>query len=214
MANDEKYIIGLDISTTTIGASMFLDRGAYGDLKLLQAIQPKIRPRPETKLEELFKKADVFKNEFLNKYIDWPIKNVVVEEPLLQSNNVNVVATLLRFNGILSKQIYDLLGIVPRFISSYDARKFAFPELMAVRKYNKRGEPYYDKEIARGRAVLFGGFQIGIDKKEVIQKLVSNEFPKISWPYDHRGILKSEAYDMSDSIACVLGYYRKMGIWK
>jgi hypothetical protein len=47
---------------------------------------------------------------------------VVIEEPLLQSNNVNTVATLLRFNGMISKSVFDTLGVVPDFISSYDAR--------------------------------------------------------------------------------------------
>jgi hypothetical protein len=50
---------------------------------------------------------------------------VVIEEPLLQSNNVNTVATLLRFNGMISKSVFDTLG-VPDFISSYDARKYSF----------------------------------------------------------------------------------------
>jgi hypothetical protein len=62
---------------------------------------------------------------------------VVIEEPLLQSNNVNTVATLLRFNGMISKSVFDTLGVVPDFISSYDARKYSFPELMSVRKFKK-----------------------------------------------------------------------------
>jgi hypothetical protein len=46
------------------------------------------------------------------------ITTVVIEEPLLQSNNVNTVATLLRFNGMISKSVFDTLGVVPDFISS------------------------------------------------------------------------------------------------
>jgi hypothetical protein len=44
------------------------------------------------------------------------ITTVVIEEPLLQSNNVNTVATLLRFNGMISKSVFDTLGVVPDFI--------------------------------------------------------------------------------------------------
>jgi hypothetical protein len=57
-------------------------------------------------------------------------------EPLLQSNNVNTVATFIRF-GMISKSVFDTLGVVPDFISSYDARKYSFPELMSVRKFKK-----------------------------------------------------------------------------
>jgi hypothetical protein len=43
----------------------------------------------------------------------------------------------LRFNGMISKSVFDTLGVVPDFISSYDARKYSFPELMSVRKFKK-----------------------------------------------------------------------------
>ena len=52
-------ILGLDISTKTIGWALFDLTGS----KLLELthFSPKIKPQPEDKLEELMKKADAFK---------------------------------------------------------------------------------------------------------------------------------------------------------
>ena len=210
----EKLIIGLDISTKTIGCALFEDLGDTGKLKLLTAITPKVKPVTENKMEELFKKAHIFQTEYINKFIGMNITRVIIEEPLLRSNNVNTVATLLRFNGMVSKAIYDTLGVIPEFISSYDARAYAFPDLMAVRKVDKKGNPYSDREIKSKKPVLFGAYDFDIDKKEVIWKKVSNLEPKVSWLYDKHGKLKTENYDQSDAYTCVLGWMHKNHIWK
>jgi RNase H-fold protein (predicted Holliday junction resolvase) len=91
-------VLGLDVSTKTIGVALFEDTG-----KLLELthITPKIKPKPESPLELLMKKADTFEKEFLQKYADFDIEKVFIEEPLLRSNNVNTVGTLLRFNGMI-----------------------------------------------------------------------------------------------------------------
>ena len=137
--NKNGLILGLDVSTKTIGIALFEDTGDGGKLRLLHHVSPKIKPKPEDKLQELFEKANIFEEEFLNKYADVGITRVIIEEPLLRSNNVNTVATLLRFNGMISRSVYDTLDIVPEFISSYDSRKLAFPELMQIRRINKKG---------------------------------------------------------------------------
>ena len=97
MDKKNELILGLDISTKTIGIALFEDIDGNGKLKLLHHVSPKIKPQPKDKLQELFEKARMFEEEFLNKYIDVGITKVIIEEPLLRSNNVNTVATLLRF---------------------------------------------------------------------------------------------------------------------
>lgn len=210
---ETKYIIGLDISTKTIGCALFEDLGRGGKLNLLTAVTPKVKPVTATKMEELFKKAQIFQDEFINKYIGLNITRVIIEEPLLRSNNVNTVATLLRFNGMVSKAIYETLGVVPEFISSYDARACAFPDLMAIRKIDKKGNPYSDRELKSKKPVLFGAYDFEIDKKEVIWKKVSNLEPKINWQYDKRGILVKESYDQSDAYAVVRGWMKQNNLW-
>ena len=56
---NKSKILGLDISTKTIGWALFDLTGK----KLLELthFSPKIKPQPEDKLEELIKKADAFK---------------------------------------------------------------------------------------------------------------------------------------------------------
>ncbi len=211
---NKNYILGLDISTSTIGIALFEDMGDHGKLRLLDHVSPKVKPKPETKIQELFEKANIFKNEFLIKYIDMGISRVIIEEPLLRSNNVNTIATLLRFNGMLSRDVYELLDVVPEFVSSYDSRKYAFPELMAIRTHNKKGEPYTEKEISKSKNVLFGAYPWDVDKKEVVWNKVSDLEPQIIWLYDKNNLIKKENYDAADAYAVVRSVMCRDGFWK
>lgn len=213
-SNENKLVLGLDVSTKTIGIALFEDNNGVGDLKLLHHVTPKVKPEPDTKMEGLFKKARIFENEFLNNYIGVGINRVIIEEPLLQSNNVNTIAVLVRFNGMIARSVYETLGIVPDFISSYDARRYAFPELMEVRKTKKDGTERSEKEIKKSEPVLFGGKPFDVDKKMVIWELVSDLEPQINWFYDKNNKLKNENFDMTDSYAAVLGFMKKHGYWK
>ncbi len=182
-------ILGLDISTKTIGFALFDLTGS----KLLELthFSPKIKPQPEDKLEELLKKADAFKKHIEN-YKDMGILRVIIEEPLLNSNNIYTVQTLLRYNTMICKIVYDTLGIVPTFISTYNARKFAFPDLVG--------------KNTKGNKVLFGGYPKDIDKKQVIWDHVNAVCHDVKWIYDKNGKLKKENYDMSDAATAVIGY--------
>jgi hypothetical protein len=211
MEKESKHLLSLDVSTSTIGIALFdIDTRK---LKLLHHVSPKVKPKPENKMEELFKKVEIFEREFLSQYSNFNITRVVIEEPLLQSNNVYTIATLLRFNGMISKSVYDTIGVVPDFISSYDARKFAFPELMAVRRFKKNGTPLTEKEIAKNTPVLFGGFDFDVDKKSILWDLVADLYPQVVWLYDKNNKLKKENYDMSDAVVAGLGFMHQHGFW-
>ncbi len=182
-------ILGLDISTKTIGWALFDMNGS----KLLELthFSPKIKPQPEEKIEELLMKADAFKKH-IEGYKNMGITRIVIEEPLLQSNNIYTVGTLLRYNTLILKNCYDVFGIVPTFISTYNARKFAFPDLVG--------------ENDKGRNVLFGGYPKDIDKKHVIWEHVNAVCPDVSWLYGKTGSLKKENYDMADAATAVIGF--------
>jgi hypothetical protein len=182
-------ILGLDVSSKTIGWALFDMNGST----LLEAshFTPKIKPQPEDKIEELIKKADAFKTH-LEKYRDYGIVRVIIEEPLLNSNNIYTVGTLIRYNSMILKECYDVFGVVPTFISTYNARKFAFPDLV--------------RDNGKGKYVLFGGYPKDIDKKHIIWEHVNAVCPEINWVRDKNGKLKKECYDISDSVACVIGY--------
>lgn len=210
--NGNKIAMGLDVSISTIGVCIVLDDGSdYGKILELTHISPKI-PSKIKGIESLFIKKKIFE-EFIVKFKDFGIDEVVIEEPLLRSNNVNTVGTLLRFNGMISDCVYNILGIVPHYISSYDARKYSFPTLMSIRKYGK-DEKQYDykkikKEIQQCKMVLFGDYPWTIDKKTVIQGNVSELFPDVPWIYNKKGELKKENFDASDAYVACLGYLNK-----
>ena len=214
MNKEPEFLLALDVSTSTIGIALFEDMGTSGELKLLHHVSPKVKPKPENKMEELFRKVEIFEQEFLTHYSDFGITRVIIEEPLLQSNNVYTIATLLRFNGMISKSVYDTIGVVPEFISSYDARKYAFPELMAIRKFKKDGTPLLEKVIAKNTPVLFGDYAFDIDKKYVLWEKVAELEPQVTWFYDKNNKLKKETFDTSDAYVAGIGYMQKHDIWK
>ena len=190
-------VLGLDVSTKTIGWSLFDIQTK--ELLELTHFSPIIKPKVDDKIQELLMKVDAFE-EKLNGYKNLGITKVVIEEPLLNSNNVWTVGTLLRYNSMITKSIYDILGIVPNYISTYDSRKYAWPDLV--------------QQNDKGKYVLFGGLPKDIDKKELIWKKVSDKEPQITWLYTKNNTLKKECFDMSDSYTCVMGYMRQNEIWK
>ena len=61
----------------------------------------------ENKIKELLLKGEIFRTKLLE-YKDMGITKVIIEEPLLNSNNIYTVQTLLRYNSFVTKNIYDI----------------------------------------------------------------------------------------------------------
>jgi len=208
-----RYILGLDISTACIGVCVVKDNGENKpEILYLGHKTPKIS-RKIKGIEALFLRKKIFEEEFIEEISSaYPITDVVIEEPLLSSNNVNTVATLLRFNGMISEAIYRNTGVVPSFISSYDARMYSFPELVSIRKYNKKGVEYpvkhIDKAIKDDSIVLFGSYPFDIDKKSVMMNMVNSLYQnnEIEWVLNKNGELKKENFDACDALICALAY--------
>jgi len=193
---DSPKVLGLDVSTKTIGWALF-DITSKNLLELTH-ISPVPKPKVDNKIEELLKKSSMF-GQKLNQYVGLGINKVIIEEPLLNSNNIFTVGTLMRFNTLICREIYDILGIVPELISTYKSRKFAFPHL--VQKNDK------------GKHVLFGGFPKDIDKKVIIWELVAKREPQITWQYTKNNTLKKENYDQTDAYCAALGFMKLNKIW-
>ena len=189
-------VLGLDVSTKTIGWALFDMRTQ--ELLELTHVSPRPKITSENKIEELLLKADVFKSK-LEEYKNLGITKVIIEEPLLNSNNIYTVQTLLRYNSFVTKNIYDVLGLVPEFISTYNSRKFAFPQLLQLND--------------KGKMVLFGGLSKDIDKKQIIWDLVAKREPQITWQYTRNNTLKKENFDQTDAYCAVLGHMNSEKIW-
>ena len=120
------------------------------------------------------------------------------------------VAQLLQFNGIISDAVYRTLHIVPSYVSSYDARMHSFPQLLSIRKFNKKGVVYpishIKKDINENHLILFGSYPFDCDKKLIMMNCVSEKYPNIPWIYNKNGELKKENYDSCDALVCALAY--------
>ena len=86
-------VLGLDISTKTIGWALF-------DIKTQELLElthvsprPKSKDTEENKMLELILKSEIFKTK-LEDYKKLGIVSVIIEEPLLNSNNVYTIQTL------------------------------------------------------------------------------------------------------------------------
>jgi len=189
-------VLGLDVSTKTIGVALFDIQTK--ELLELTHVSPIPKPKEENKIKELLLKGEIFRTKLLE-YKDLGITKVIIEEPLLNSNNVYTIQTLLRFNTLVTKEIYDIFGIVPDFISTYNSRKFAFPELIQLND--------------KGKYVLFGGLPKDVDKKMVIWELVAKKEPQITWQYTRNNTLKKENFDQTDAYCCVIGHMKQENIW-
>jgi len=189
-------VLGLDVSTKTIGWSLFDIQTK--ELLELTHISPIPKPKVENKIQELLLKSDIFQTK-LEQYKELGITKVVIEEPLLNSNNVYTIQTLMRYNTLITEKIYRILGIIPEFISTYNSRKNAFPHLIQPND--------------KGKHVLFGGFPKDCDKKQIIWELVAKREPQITWAYTKNNTLKKENFDQSDAYCCVLGYMKQENIW-
>ncbi len=196
ISKESPKVLGLDISTKTVGWALFDIKTK--ELLELTHVSPVPKPKEENKIKELLLKSEMFQTK-LNDYKNLGITKVVIEEPLLNSNNIYTIQTLLRYNTLITEKIYRILGIVPEFISTYNSRKNAFPHL--IQPNNK------------GKYVLFGGYPKDCDKKMIIWELVAKKEPQIQWSYTKNNTLKKENFDQTDAYCCVLGYMKQEKFW-
>jgi len=193
---DSPKVLGLDVSTKTIGVALF-DIQSQQLLELTH-ISPVPKPKVDNKIEELLLKSGIFRKK-IEEYSGIGITKVIIEEPLLNSNNTYTVGTLIRYNTLICKEIYDVLGIVPELISTYNSRKFAFPHLVQPND--------------KGKYVLFGGHPKDVDKKMVIWGLVAKREPQVTWQYTKNNTLKKENFDQTDAYCAALGHMKMIEIW-
>lgn len=205
-----RVILGLDISTSCIGVAIIIDDGSdLPKIVKMTHVTPKV-PKGVKGIEALFVKKQIFEEQFISTLDDYNITDVIIEEPLLTSNNAVTAGMLIRFNGMISEAIYRKTGIVPHFISSYDSRMFSFPELCSLRKYNRKGVEYSMKHINNAikdnHVVLFGSYPYDVDKKNIMMDMVNQYYPDIPWILNKHGELKKENYDACDALICTLAY--------
>jgi len=118
----QEYSIGLDISTSIVGMSLFLGENL---VKLMHV--------DLTKTKCMFDKASKFEEEFKQKIFtdvegnNLDIKDIYIEDTLQSfSRGLSSARTLMqlsRFNGIVSNIVFRITKIKPVFINVNTARK-------------------------------------------------------------------------------------------
>lgn len=209
-------VLGLDISTACIGVSIVYDDGVKEpEIVKITHVVPKL-PSKIKGIEALILRKKIFEEDFLTTIKDMGITECIIEAPLnyaTGNSNTQTVTQLVQFNGLLSEAVYRVLGIVPTYMSSYEARMLSFPELLSIRKFNKKGIVYPYSHIRKAlddnHLVLFGDFPFDCDKKEIMMNCVREKYPEITWVYDNNGKLKKENYDACDSLVCALAYIQQ-----
>lgn len=186
MENKQEYSIGLDISTSIIGMSLFL-----GD-KLVKLMHVDL-----TKTKCMFDKASKFEEEFKQKILEdisgdlLDIKHIYIEDTLQSfSRGLSSARTLMqlsRFNGIVSNISFRITRIKPVFINVNTARKSLGIKI--------------DKNSSK-------------DKKEQVMDWVSDDLGGYNWPTKiisrgpNKGHVKFEkyCYDIADAyVICKAG---------
>lgn len=160
-------VLGLDVSTSTVGYSILDNNGKLQNIGYINI----------GKFDNIFEKAS-FIEYYLNKILminTFGIKKIYIEDISKKFNDkfstAHTITLLARFNGIISYILYDLMGLMPEFISASSARKLSY-----------------------GRA-----FIRGVNTKEFVFREFSKLENNINWIKDKKGRIKKEAYDAVDA---------------
>ena len=168
--------LGLDISTSITGFSLLSDSG---DVILCDYINLK-------KLTSMFDKAKTVEHKLEQIFEQHRIEQVWIEESLQMfssgMSSAKTLATLTKFNGIVSWVAWDKFGKTPEYIAAVSARK----EVGLTVPKGKRG------------------------KDVVMQHMLDNEKWFVV-EYGRTGKFKPHFYDMADSfVVAKAGFLRCM----
>lgn len=191
-------ILGLDISTSCIGYSLFSEEGKLIELNCVKFSSDLSKFE---KLEE-FKRATVYLKKF-------PIKFIAIEEPLKKFagkfSSADTIALLNFFNGMISSYLFGEFGIEPIYFNVNTARKLAFPPPPKDKKKIKESSESESEEVEIEKS------NTKEDKASVKYQIWSKVMemePLINWRYGPRSRkLLDENFDMADSYVISLAMF-------
>jgi hypothetical protein len=189
MIPKDRVFVSFDISTSCIGVSIFNENFELTSVKAL-----KMTTNKDCQDDPEITKGDGFK-KFVEELKIYEIIDIFVEEPLVKSNNVYTVNKLLKFNGICSYILRDVLGIIPKFMSVDEVRRIFCPEMT---EYDAKKNKFILKFKSRK-----------VDPKTYIFEKIAKDYENISWLFNKNGKLKTENFDITDSIALAKSSFKK-----
>lgn len=158
-------ILGLDISTSITGLAVIDEKGklVYND---------HIDTR---KLNNIFSKANTVRSALIDVKQDYQIKKIVIEQPFVFFNSggssAKTMATLQRFNGMISWIASQVFLLEPDYIGASEARK-----LCGIK-------------ITRGQ-----------NTKKIVLEAVLDMEPTFEVEYTRQGNPKAGYFDRADGI--------------
>jgi len=169
-------ILGLDISTSITGFTVLDDSG---DVLVCDYINLK-------KLNGVFEKARMVEQELQKLFLQHKINQVWIEESLQMfssgMSSAKTLATLTKFNGIVSWIAWEKFEITPEYIAAVSARK----EIGLTVPKGKRG-------------------------KDVVMEHMLDKESWFKVDYGRTGKIKPHFYDMADSfVIAKAGFLRCM----
>lgn len=121
-------ILGLDISTSITGYTILDDNGNIITNDHIDL----------TKIDDFINKASFVSVKLQQLFQQYPIKTVWIEESLqtfsMGKSSAKTLATLTKFNGIISWIIFDKFLINPQYIPAVSARKLCAVKLEKGKK--------------------------------------------------------------------------------
>lgn len=165
---NNNMILGLDISTSITGFCILdshteIIRSDVWDM------------RNKKYFPDIFCKAEKIKNDLLSIKAQYPIDKVFIEKPFMffgsGGSSAKTMASLQRFNGIISWICYDTFSKPPIYFTAQQARKL--------------------NEIKLPK---------GSNTKKEILKWVLDKYPDFSVEYTSHGNPKPKYFDIADAI--------------
>lgn len=168
------HILGLDISTSITGYTVLDNTG-----------KPVLCEHVDlTKSEGLFDKANLICHKLKTIFSQYSIEQVWIEESLqmfsMGKSSAKTLATLTKFNGVVSWIVFDKFLVRPQYIAAVSARKLCGVKL----EKDKRG------------------------KECVMEHIVANE-TWFQIDYTKTGKIKPYIYDRADSFIIARAGYLK-----
>lgn len=192
-------ILSLDVSTSTIGISLFDENGK---LERLTHISPTIKKKDIINEESLYIKSNLVKGFFSTD--DWKFLNItdiVIEEPLIVSKVPITAAKLNKFAGMFYKvmrEVYPTAQV--SYITVNDSRKTVFPE-------------YVEKRVLwRPVPKTIRKYKIKDYRKLLVWYNIAMKFPEIKWELTRNVTIDKKNFDKADSVVVGLAFLIKKGI--
>jgi len=171
-------ILGVDVSTSITGLAIVADGSIVYydsvDLRKYKNVFEKGRVLKE-KIVDLYEAYQFSNEEFFLGNSKYPIEHIYIEQPFTFFNSggssAKTMATLQKFNGIVSWFLYEIFEIQPEYVLAQSARKTV------------------GIKVPRGEKA-----------KAVVLKYLLDTEPAFNVEYTKKGNPKPESYDRADAI--------------